>query len=159
MPLRPSNRDSISGKNQSFHYPILRDKRPFFKTIFILHKELSNKEDRNKWKTNKIYWLDFLKVCWYRNVYPLFKSFRLKKYYVQDAWNCITCSRIKASKTLPLSLSANRIRLRGLVCFSQVPRRFPEELFAASPQNPKRLRLLLVKEGYSKELLQKNYFS
>ena len=93
------------------------------------------------------------------DVYPLFKAFRLQKYHVQDAWNCITCSRIKAPKTLPLSLSQNRIRLRALVCFTEVPCRSPEELFAASPQNPKRLRLSLVNEGYSKELLQKNYFS
>ena len=76
-------------------------------------------------KENKIQWLDFLKVCWYHacrrrtaNVYPLFNAFRLQKYYVQDAWNCITCLRIKAFKTLPLSLSQNRIRLRALVCFT-----------------------------------------
>ena len=52
------------------------------------------------------------------DVYPLFKAFRLQKYHVQDAWNCITCLRIKASKTLPLSLSQNQIRLRALVCFT-----------------------------------------
>ena len=52
------------------------------------------------------------------NVYPLLEAFRLQKYHVQDAWNCITCLRIKASKTLPLSLSQNRIRLRALVCFT-----------------------------------------
>ena len=37
----------------------------------------------------------------------LFKAFRLQKYHVQDAWNGITCLRIKASKTLPMSLSQN----------------------------------------------------
>ena len=52
------------------------------------------------------------------NVYPLLEAFRLQKYHVQDAWNCITCLRIKASKTLLLSLSQNRIRLRALVCFT-----------------------------------------
>ena len=52
------------------------------------------------------------------DVDPLFKAFRLQKYHVQHAWNCITCLRIKASKTLPLSLSQNQIRLRALVCFT-----------------------------------------
>ena len=52
------------------------------------------------------------------DVYPLFEAFRLQKLHVQDAWNCITCLRIKASKTLPLSLSQNRIRLGALVCFT-----------------------------------------
>ena len=52
------------------------------------------------------------------NVYPLLEAFRLQKYHVQDAWNCITCLRIKASKTLTFSLSQNRIRLRALVCFT-----------------------------------------
>ena len=42
------------------------------------------------------------------DVYPLFKAFGLQKLHVQDAWNCITCLKIKASKTLPLSLSALR---------------------------------------------------
>ena len=60
-------------------------------------------------KIKKIHRLDVLKVCWYRtcrpritNVYPLFKAFCLQKYHVQDAQNCITCLRIKASKSLPL---------------------------------------------------------
>ena len=46
---------------------------------------------KKKKKRNKIHWLDFLKVCWYRtcrrltaNVYPLFKAFHLQKYHVQD---------------------------------------------------------------------------
>ena len=60
---------------------------------------------------------------------------------------------------LPLSLSQNRMRLRALVYFPQVPCRSPEELLAGSPsQNPKRLRLPLVnRKAISKELLQKNY--
>ena len=109
-------------KTKTSHFREIRDQRSFS----LVHTELSNKGDRKKMKKeNKIHWLDFLKVCWYRtcrrrtaNVYPLFKAFRLQKYHVQDAWNCITCLRIRVSKTLPLSLSQNRIRLRALVCFT-----------------------------------------
>ena len=94
-----------------------------FKSIFIFHSELSNK---TTWKKklkqeNKIHLLDFLKVCWYRTCRQrtaCSRPFVYKKYHVQDAWNCITCLRIKASKTLPFSLSQNRIRLRALVCFT-----------------------------------------
>ena len=74
---------------------------------------------------NKMHSSNFLNVCWYRtcrgrtaNVYPLFKAFRLQKYHVQDAWNCISSLRIKGSKTVPLSLSQNGIRLRALLCFT-----------------------------------------
>ena len=130
----------LKTKTHSFQgNPVLWDKRPFLMTLLVhfyfsyqersfslVHTELSNKGDRKKMKKeNKIHWLDFLKVCWYRtcrrrtaNVYPLFKAFRLQKYHVQDAWNCITCLRIRVSKTLPLSLSQNRIRLTALVCFT-----------------------------------------
>ena len=52
----------------------------------------------------------------HRQRLPLFKAFHLQKYHVQDALNCITCLRMKASKTLPLSLSRDQIRLRALVC-------------------------------------------
>ena len=49
-----------------------------------------------------------------------------------------------------MSLSQNRMRLRALVCFTYVPCRSPEELFASSPcQNPKGLGLPLVhRKGY-----------
>ena len=49
---------------------------------------------------------------------PCSRPFVYTKYHVQDAWNCITCLRIKASKTLNFSLSQNRIRLRALVGFT-----------------------------------------
>ena len=115
-------------------------------------------------KIKKIHRLDVLKVCWYRtcrprttNVYPLFKAFCLQKYHIQDAQNCITCLRIKASKSLPLCLSPNRIRPKALVCFTYVLCRSPEELFAASPQNPKR-RCLCCWSIYRKAI-PKNCYS
>ena len=96
-------------------------------SIFIFHTELSNKghthTKNEKWKQD---WLMIffkcllvVRTCRRRiaDVYPLFNAFRLQKFHVQDAWNCITCLRIKASKTLPLSLSQNQIRLRALVRF------------------------------------------
>ena len=75
-------------------------------------------------KENKIHLLDFLKVgaahvdSALPKPTPCSTPFVYTKYHVQDAWNCITCLRIKASKTLPLSLSQNRIRLRALACFT-----------------------------------------